>query len=518
MPRLIIKNGYLKNSAKSSSHKSYLVNYIATRDGVEYIKSENKSATENQKKLVEEIIKEFPVSKLSFEYEDYKNNPTAENASDFISVSLEQHLDKIGNRQKYLDYIANRPRVEKISTHGLFNGTDNDIVLSKVAKEISEHTGNVWTPIISLHREDAHITGYENAHEWQALISEKMIKIAESLKIHPDNFRWYGAFHNESHHPHVHLICYSIDPNEGYLTKQGIEKMKSALQTEIFKAELAPLYAKKTEYRDELKKEVSKSFVELKSKLQNTDYSNPQLENLILQLSQKLKTHKGKKQFGYLQPHTKNIVNAIVDQLANEPNIKSAYDLWQELQEEIYYGYKDTLPPRLKLSEQKEFKLIKNMIIREVLNLEHTNLIKELDTTTTPEEKAKVIDEITELAEDGNVTAQYQLGKLYFFGKDVVQNKETAIKWLNLSAEQGNEYAKSFLENMDKWNNPYVGFTVTNLLKSLSNVFEDNKPMDSTTTHQKIDSKSMRKLREIKASKGIKHTGEDLENTYQQTM
>ncbi len=448
MTRLIIKNGYLRNSQKLNSHKAHLIKYIATRDGVEFSTVKNKKESKNQSKLIAEIIKDFPVSKLSFEYADYKNNPTAENASDFISVTLEQHLDKIGDRKRYLDYISNRPRVEKISTHGLFNGTEKEIVLSQVAKEISEHSGNIWTPIISLHREDAHATGYENAHEWQALLSEKALKIAECLKIHPDNFRWYGAFHNESHHPHVHMICYSVNPNEGYLTKQGIEKMKSALQTEIFKAELAPLYAEKIKQRDELKKEVQKSFVELKLKLQTANYTNPQLEDLILQLSEKLKTHKGKKQFGYLQPNTKNIVNAIVDELAKEPNIKEAYDLWQDLQEEIYHGYKDTLPPRLKLSQQKEFKSIKNMIINEVMKLDFT------ENTLQKE----------------------------------VQN------------------------------NIKIGFTIANLLKSLSKVFKENKPRDTTTSNQKIDSKAMRKLRELKASKGQKHTGEDLENTYMQTM
>ncbi|MFI3228384.1 MAG: MobP3 family relaxase [Clostridia bacterium] len=482
MARLIIKNGYLKGSAKSSSHKNYLVNYIATRDGVECLKLENSSSTKKQKKLIVDILKDFPTTKLSFEYDDYMLNPTAENASEFIMSALEQNVYKIQNRQKYLNYIANRPRVEKTSSHGLFNGTDSNIVLSKVAKEIANHNGNVWTPIISLHREDANITGFENAHEWQALISEQVLKISESFKIHPDNFKWYGAFHNESHHPHVHLICYSTNENEGYLTKQGIEKMKSALQTEIFRKELTPLYENKTKRRDELKKEVQKSFVELKSKLVTTDYTNPKLEFLITQLDEKLKTHKGKKQYGYLQPNVKKIVNQIVDELAQEPNVKSAFSLWQDLQDEIYHSYKDTLPERLALSEQKEFKSIKNMIISEVLKLEEMENI-------------------------------------------VAQDVENAVQTVSFDAEtnvNANNFTQEINNNISTNNNsntveniaPSVAFAVSNIFSALSNIFQENTPKDSTTSHQKIDSKSLRKLRELKALRGQKHTGEDTEMIY----
>ena len=141
---------------------------------------------------------------------------------------MEQHIEQIGDKEKYLDYIANRPRVEKLDTHGLFTVGEHPLILSQVAKEVAEHTGNVWTPIISLRREDAEKFGFEKAQSWKALISSKTMELAESLKIHPDNLKWYAAFHNESHHPHVHMICYSTNPNEGYLTRQ-IRKMKSAL-------------------------------------------------------------------------------------------------------------------------------------------------------------------------------------------------------------------------------------------------------------------------------------------------
>ena len=166
MPRLILKCPYLKGgSEKTSAHLENLVNYIATRDGVEKINIQNKklSSTTKQEELIAQIIKEFPGTKDLFEYEDYISNPTIENASEFISISLEQNIDKLGKRKNYGDYIANRPRVEKMGNHGLFTGGDDTLVLSRIADEVANHTGNIWTPIISLNRKDAARLGFDNA-------------------------------------------------------------------------------------------------------------------------------------------------------------------------------------------------------------------------------------------------------------------------------------------------------------------------------------------------------------------
>jgi hypothetical protein len=250
MARIILKCPYLKGGEKTAAHLSNLVKYIATRDGVEKMESGHKlwHSTKKQKDLIAQILREFPDAKELFEYEDYLENSNRGNASEFITIALERHLDKISGREKYLDYIANRPRVEKFDSHGLFTAGDDPLVLSQVADEVANHTGNVWTPIISLRREDAAQMGYDNVLAWKALLSEKAVEIAENMKIHPDHLKWYAAFHNESHHPHIHMVCYSTDPREGYLTKQGIKKMKSSLANEIFRQELIPLYGGGTDF------------------------------------------------------------------------------------------------------------------------------------------------------------------------------------------------------------------------------------------------------------------------------
>ena len=370
MARLVIKNGYLKGG-KAAAHLNHLVKYIATRDGVEKVPNGRElwHSTKNQQALIAQIIREFPESKEALEYEDYLAAPNRENASEFISITLEQHIEQIGDREKYLDYIANRPRVEKFNTHGLFTAGDTPLVLEQVADEVSAHTGNVWTPILSLRRQDAGKFGFESAAAWKALISSKAMDFADSLKIHPDHLKWYAAFHNESHHPHVHMICYSTNPQEGYLTKPGIQKMKSALATEIFRQELIPLYADKTQRRDVLADQSRTALRELLVQMQGGTFQNEKIEQLLTHLAERLKHTTGKKQYGYLKVELKNVVDEIVDELARDERVVEAYRLWQEAKCQISHFYSDKPPEPLPLSKCEDFKSVRNMVIKEAMQL-----------------------------------------------------------------------------------------------------------------------------------------------------
>lgn len=371
MARIILKCPYLKGGEKTAAHLSNLVKYIATRDGVEKMESGHNlwHSTKKQKDLIAQILREFPDAKELFEYEDYLENSNRGNASEFITIALEQHLDKISDREKYLDYIANRPRVEKFDSHGLFTAGDEPLILSQVADEVAGHTGNVWTPIISLRREDAAQMGYDNALAWKALLSEKAVEIAENLKIHPDHLKWYAAFHNESHHPHIHMVCYSTDRGEGYLTKQGIKKMKSSLANEIFRQELVPLYGEKTQRRDELKEQAAEAMAELIRQMKGGVLVSERMEQLLTHLAERLQTVSGKKQYGYLKADLKNVVDEIVDELAKDSRIAEAYRLWWEVRGRIEAVYTETPSEPPPLSRCEDFKPIRNMVIQEALNL-----------------------------------------------------------------------------------------------------------------------------------------------------
>ncbi len=371
MVRIILKCPYLKGGEKTAAHLNNLVKYIATRDGVEKMESAHKlwHSTKKQKDLIAQILREFPDVRDLFEYEDYCENPNRGNASEFITIALEQNLDKISGREKYLDYIANRPRVEKFDTHGLFTAGDAPLVLAQVADEVATHTGNVWTPIISLRREDAGKFGFENAAAWKALLSSKAMELAENLKIHPDHLKWYAAFHNESHHPHIHMICYSTDPREGYLTKQGIRKMKSSLANEIFRQELIPLYGEKTQRRDELKEQAAEAMGELLHQMKGGVLVSGRMEQLLTYLAERLQTVSGKKQYGYLKADLKNVVDEIVDELGKDSRIAEAYRLWWEVRGRIEAVYTETPSDPPPLSRCEDFKPIRNRVIQEALNL-----------------------------------------------------------------------------------------------------------------------------------------------------
>lgn len=315
---------------------------------------------------------DYPDSKDLYEYQDYLDKPNRGNADELILRIAEAHAELFGDREKYISYIAQRPRVEKISSHGLFTDGGVPIVLSDVQKEVAESKSNVWTHIISLKREDAERLGYNNAKAWMNLIRSQRNMIAENMKIAPENFRWYAAFHNEGHHPHIHMIAYSTKPNEAYLTEKGIENIKSNLAKVIFRQDLISIYQKQTEHRDRLRAEARDIVEDLVSKINSEIYISASIQHKLLELADRLSKTKGKKVYGYLKPDVKAIVDSIVDELANDNRIKKLYDLWYEQKENTIRTYTDEIPDRIPLAQNKEFKSIKNAIIKEALKLNIT--------------------------------------------------------------------------------------------------------------------------------------------------
>jgi len=372
MPRIIFKCPYLKGGSPSMmAHLKNLVGYIATRDGTEKIDPGNTrlAATHKQKELVDQLTQSFPESMELFEYEDYLAAPNNGNASAFITMAIEQNLSQLVHREKYLEYIAKRPRAQRFGAHGLFTGDKDSLVLSQTAKEVAEHPGNVWLPIISLRREDAARLGYDNAENWRSFLSSYAIQMATAMKIPWEQFRWYAAFHNESHHPHIHMVCYSADPAKGFLTKNGIAQIKSGLAKHIFRQELTAIYAQQTQSRSTLSRDVGEVMAQLITQMQDGVLENSHIEHLVLALAQRLRFLSGKKQYGYLKAPMKSLVDEIVDELARDSRVAKAYDLWYEQREEVLRTYQEDLPARLPLSQQKEFKKIKNMVIQEALRL-----------------------------------------------------------------------------------------------------------------------------------------------------
>ncbi|MDR0491659.1 MAG: relaxase MobL [Oscillospiraceae bacterium] len=540
MSRVIFLCPYLKGNGRTGAQRQYYVKYIATREGVELINDSKKllPATWRQKKLIEDIVKDFPETAERFEYEDYIEKPTRENASAFISVALEQNLSLIEKRENYVDYIAHRPRAEHLGSHGLFSGKDEHIVLDQVAKTAAEHPGNMWMPIISLRREDAARLGYDNATNWRAFLSSYAADLAVGLKIKPDQFRWYAAYHDEGHHPHVHMVCWSTDQREGFLNKSGIRDIKAGIASRIFRQELLHVYDQQTEYRNLLNTETQKEMETLIARMeQGTLHSEP-VENLMSRLVEKLRHYKGKKQYGYLSASVKEIVDRIVDELAKDGRVADVYAKWCEARLEVLRTYLKEPPHPGPLSQQKELKRIRNIVVEEAAKIAAGEFIFEAE----PREDAtlsyisdaelrvpwfvqyrhakailrdgdKDIDQavslLTQAAEsEPDSYASYVLGKLYLMGSDIPRDREKARYWLERSAEQGNEYAQFFLDHFDRFHDPSCFMTATRMLHHLGRIFRDNPPLPLSASGS--DSKQRRREREKKIALGYARDDHEL--------
>jgi len=373
MAQLIVTSRFLKKG--SSKLKNY-VKYIATREGVEILDqisiNKNSPVTEKQLELIQSLLKDFPQTKQYLEYSDFQSVKTMENASELIAAVVERNADVIGNRQNFVGYMALRPGVEKRGLHGLFTDSDEPIVLDQVAKEIANHKGNVWSHVVSLRREDAIRLGYDNSDAWRELVKRHVVDIAEQTKISLKNLRWYAAFHDTTHHPHIHLIVYSADPKQGFLTKQGINKIRSKFANDIFHDELQSLYQEQTVRRDELKQGSREQVKNIVAALKNDSVDNTVLEELVHKLHLQLRQTNGKKVYGYLPKSVKETVDAIFSELAKCPEINFLYEKWCELERQKYKTYTLKEKEFPSLMENKSFHSIRNEIIRQVLQLEYT--------------------------------------------------------------------------------------------------------------------------------------------------
>ena len=466
MARLIVKSPYIKCGGGKSAG-GYL-KYIATRERVEII-PDDRPPTQKQTRLIAKLVKDFPDAKELMEYEDYLSHPTKANASALITLALESNWDRLSSMDGYAKYIALRPRAERLGEHGLFGDADY-VSLDAAMDEMEHYTGNVWTHIISLHREDAERLGYNHAESWRTLLRTHRNDIAAAMKILPEDFRWYAAFHDEGNHPHVHMMAWSVKPNQAYLSKDGIRQIKSTLTNQIFRQELLHVYEQKSKSRDDLVAEARKAILELSKAMREMTCIHPEAEQMIWELSKQISAVPGKKTYGYLPKPMKKLVDEIVDQMARLPTVDACYQTWWELQCQVedYYseGKKRLRPP---LSQQKEFCQIKNAVIREAEHIRMNGIsfedeemqddgeristydmsyeCQDLQSVANDEsfplvERDEAAEQLEQLADTGDAHAQYIIGTAYRDGGLLIPDTAKAQKLLERAAEQGLDAAQ----------------------------------------------------------------------------
>lgn len=470
MARLVTKFKFMNKSADKTI--GGYAKYIATREGVEKIDRsvEHAEATGKQQSLIRKILRDFPDTKQMLEYADYSASPTVLNATEFISRAIEENAYEALAQTTYADYIAMRPGAERFGRHGLFTDDGVHVQLNQVSAELNAHAGNVWTGIISLRREDAAKLGFDTGQRWRDMLRSQASTLANNMKIPLEHFHWYAAFHNESHHPHVHLIAYSTAQNEGYLTKKGIANLRSAYAKSIFAEELAEVFAEQAQHRKDLRQESRDMVAGIVKQINSGDYRNPAVEQKLLKLSQELTGLGGKKEYKYLRKDLKQLVDAIVTELSADARIQQLYDLWYQMREENYRIYTDELPERVALVDNPEFRTFKNAVIQEAMHIVKKEITVEdpeefspwqveipdeepeatpTDVETPPlsreeiptKEESEYLLWLKDLAYQNNSYGQYMLGKILLRDEPTELDLREGEMWLRRAISNGNIYA-----------------------------------------------------------------------------
>lgn len=423
MPRIIVTSRYLKCGSKKNL-KNY-VKYISTREGV---------------------------------------------------------VKTISERENYVGYLANRP-----NSHGLFNEKDEPIHLEKVAKEVADHDGNVWTHVVSLRRDDAQKMGYDNLKAWRELVIRQIPNIAKNQKIDLKNLRWYAAFHDKKTNPHVHIIVYSTNEREGFLTNHGIEKIRSGFANDIYADELLHLYEQQTDLRNLLKKESEQLMKQLSKSISENKNFDTELIDLVAKLHTQLAESKGKKVYGYLKSDMKKTVDEIFQKLSQNESIQKMYELWCDMEQSKHDFYSSAKVDFPAMVDNEQFKSVKNMIIQSVSEIQFAFPIAENEIVPVEIEADNRCSDSKEFVLNEKTTEFPKTDE------EQIENTEPEIVVDNAESV--------ILKNSDAvFANAAFG-----LLIDLSRIISDDYDKEHRKLKSQVDSKLRKAINRKKQELGIKH-------------
>ena len=455
--------------------------YIATREGVEVLTGKG-PATEKQKEMVAKLLKDFPDMRDSFEYEDYKQAPTLHTASALISAALDSHMQNLQSENGYLRYIATRPGAEKHGAHGLF-GRQENTNLTAAMHDLTAHDGNVWTIIYSLHREDAERLGYNNAAAWRKLLVSQQNKFAEAFHIPASALHWYAAYHDADTHPHIHMMVWT--DQETVLKRDAVVKLRSVMTNSIFQAELENLYIRKNAAYKDVTEAARAVMHDLVDRIEFTSEVPASIQQKLLELALELRTVGGKKQYGYLKKPLKDKVDDIVDELEKLPEVAAYYAVWNGVRDTLEGYYKNRPRQHNPLSQQKEFRAIKNTIIQEAERLRQQ--MEQAQRTSEQESSQETTPPDVETSSDSST--------------DPTLADEKTSSVASHSARLPSEYLLN---------------STLRLFHQMGQIFRDNAAPPSNPMGIRVDSKRRKKLMQKRLAMG--HKQDDHEQNYGQTL
>ena len=478
MARLIQKTGFISRKSAGGYMK-----YIATREGVEVLTGKG-PATEKQKELVTKLLKDFPDMRDSFEYEDYKQAPTLHTASALISAALDTHMQNLQSENGYLRYIATRPGAEKHGAHGLF-GRQENTDLSAVMRDLTAHDGNVWTIIYSLHREDAERLGYNNAAAWRKLLVSQQNKFAEAFHIPASALHWYAAYHDADTHPHIHMMIWT--DQKTVLKRDAVVKLRSAMTNSIFQAELENLYIQKDAAYKDVTDATRTVMHDLVDRMESVSDPPASIQQKLLELALELRMVGGKKQYGYLKKPLKDKVDEIVDELEKLPEVAAYYSVWNGLRDTLEGYYKNRPRQHNPLSQQKEFRAIKNAIIQEAERLR-----QQMEQTQAATEQDSSQDEEPSVEKTSSDTSTNP----------------------TLASESASSATSYFVRLPSE----YLLNSTVRLFHQMGKIFRDNAAPPSNPMGIRIDSKRRKKLMQKRLAMGHKQDDHEQEQGYGQVI
>ena len=478
MARLIQKTGFISRKSADGYMK-----YIATREGVEVLTGKG-PATEKQKEMVAKLLKDFPDMRDSFEYEDYKQAPTLHTASALISAALDSHMQNLQSENGYLKYIATRPGAEKHGAHGLF-GRQENTNLTAAMHNLTAHDGNVWTIIYSLHREDAERLGYNNAAAWRKLLISQQNKFAEAFHVPASALHWYAAYHDADTHPHIHMMIWT--DQETVLKRDAVVKLRSAMTNSIFQAELENLYIRKDIAYKDVTEAARTVMHDLANRMEFISELPASIQEKLLELALELRTVSGKKQYAYLKKPLKDMVDSIVDELEKLPEVAAYYSVWNGVRDTLEGYYKNRPRQHNPLSQQKEFRAIKNAIIQEAERLRQQMEQARTASEQKPSQEEEPSSEETSTGASANPTLA----------------SESASSATSYSVRLPSEYLLN---------------STIRLFHQIGQIFRENAAPPSNPMGIRIDSKRRKKLMQKRLAMGHKQDDHEQEQGYSQTL
>ena len=478
MVRLIQKTGFISRKSAGGYMK-----YIATREGVEVLTGKG-PATEKQKEMVAKLLKDFPDVRDSFEYEDYKQAPTLHTASALISAALDSHMQNLQSENGYLKYIATRPGAEKHGAHGLF-GRQENTNLTAAMHDLTAHDGNVWTIIYSLHREDAERLEYNNAAAWRKLLVSQQNKFAEAFHVPASALHWYAAYHDADTHPHIHMMIWT--DQETVLKRDAVVKLRSVMTNSIFQAELENLYIRKDIAYKDVTEAARTVMHDLANRMEFISEPPASIQEKLLELALELRTVSGKKQYAYLKKPLKDMVDSIVDELENLPEVAAYYSVWNGLRDTLEGYYKNRPRQHNPLSQQKEFRAIKNAIIQEAERLR-----QQMEQTQTASEQKSSQDE-----------------------EPSAEKTSTDASTNPTLADENTSSATSHSVRLPS---EYLLNSTIRLFHQMGQIFRNNTAPPSNPMGIRVDSKRRKKLMQKRLAMGHKQDDHEQEQGYSQTL